>query len=176
MSFFDEVGKKITDVGKGTIQKTKKLADVAKLNSAISEEEQKIKTCYEQIGRVYALKYRENPDPEVADFVKTVVTSEQKIAEYQHSIQEIKGLVPCPRCGSMIDSEAMFCPACGQQMPKKEQPQAASYCISCGAAIVAGQKFCVSCGTPVYKPASPATEQVPQTQEEQAPADTPENV
>ena len=164
MSFFDEVGKKITDVGQGTIQKTKNLADVAKLNSAISEEEQKIKTSYEQIGRVYAVKYRENPDPEVADFVKTVVMSEQKIAEYNRTIQEIKGLIPCPRCGSMVDRESMICPVCGQQMPRKEQPQAAAYCTACGAAIVAGQKFCVSCGTPVYNPASQVTPQETQTQ------------
>lgn len=36
MSFFDEVGKKITDVGQGTLQKTKNMADVAKLNASIS--------------------------------------------------------------------------------------------------------------------------------------------
>lgn len=48
----NKVGKKITDVGQGTIQKTKNMADVAKLNSVISEEEQKIKSTYEQIGQM----------------------------------------------------------------------------------------------------------------------------
>ena len=62
MSFFDEVGKKITDVGQGTIQKTKNMADVAKLNSVISEEEQKIKSAYEQIGQIFVHKYRQNPE------------------------------------------------------------------------------------------------------------------
>lgn len=43
MSFFDEVGKKITDVSQETIQKTRNMADTAKMNSAISDEQQKIK-------------------------------------------------------------------------------------------------------------------------------------
>ncbi|MCI7106682.1 MAG: zinc ribbon domain-containing protein [Lachnospiraceae bacterium] len=149
MSFFDEVGKKITDVSQETIQKTKNMADTAKMNSAIAEEEQKIKLASEQIGRIYVQKYRENPEPEFADYVKQVIIAEQKIAELKHTIQELKGMVSCPQCRAMVDKEAMFCPLCGSAMPKKVQPVVTSYCTSCGAAIVAGQKFCVSCGTPV---------------------------
>ena len=87
MSFFDEVGKKITDVGQGPIQKTKNMADVAKLNSVISEEEQKIKSAYEQIGQIYVQKYRQNPEPDLEAYVRAIVLSEQKIAESNHSIQ-----------------------------------------------------------------------------------------
>ena len=67
MSFFDEVGKKITDVGQGTIQKTKNMADVAKLNSVISEEEQQIKNACEQLGRVHVQQPRQHPDPDSDD-------------------------------------------------------------------------------------------------------------
>ena len=150
MSFFDEVGKKITDVSQETIQKTKNMADVAKLNSVISEEEQKIKNACEQIGRVYVQKYRQNPDPDLEQYVRAIVLSEQKIAESNHSIQELKGMVACSKCGAMVDKDSAFCPACGNAMPVKEKPIVASaFCTSCGAAIVPGQKFCVSCGTPV---------------------------
>lgn len=41
MAFFDEIGKKISQTGQGVVQKTKDMADVAKLNSLISEEEEK---------------------------------------------------------------------------------------------------------------------------------------
>lgn len=150
MSFFDEVGKKITDVGQGTIQKTKNMADVAKLNSVISEEEQKIKSTYEQIGQIYVQKYRQNPEPDLEAYVRAIVLSEQKIAESNHSIQELKGMVACSKCGAMVDKDAAFCPTCGNAMPVKEKTVvAASFCTSCGAAVVPGQKFCVSCGAPV---------------------------
>lgn len=150
MSFFDEVGKKITDVGQGTIQKTKNMADVAKLNSQITDEEQKIKSSCEQIGRIYVQKYRHNPDPDLEAYVKAVVLSEQKIAESNHLIQSIKGMVACSKCGAMVDKDAAFCPSCGNAMPVKDKPiVAAAFCTACGAAIVPGQKFCVSCGTPI---------------------------
>ena len=44
MSFFNNLGQKISDVSQTTIKKTKDLADTAKLNLNISEEERKIDT------------------------------------------------------------------------------------------------------------------------------------
>ena len=49
MSFFNNLGQKISDVSQTTIKKTKDLADTAKLNLNISEEERKIDTANEQI-------------------------------------------------------------------------------------------------------------------------------
>ena len=43
MGFFDDFGKKISSAGQEAIAKTKELADVAKINSSISDEENKIK-------------------------------------------------------------------------------------------------------------------------------------
>jgi hypothetical protein len=42
MSFLNNLGQKISDVSQTTIKKTKDLADTAKLNLNISEEERKI--------------------------------------------------------------------------------------------------------------------------------------
>lgn len=44
MSFLNNLGQKISDVSQTTIKKTKDLADTAKLNLNISEEEHKINT------------------------------------------------------------------------------------------------------------------------------------
>lgn len=46
MSFLNNLGQKISDVSQTTIKKTKDLADTAKLNLNISEEERKIDTAY----------------------------------------------------------------------------------------------------------------------------------
>ena len=65
MSFFDNLGQKLNDVGQTTIKKTKDLADTAKMNLEISEEERKISNAHEQIGKWYAAKYRMQADPEI---------------------------------------------------------------------------------------------------------------
>ena len=44
MSFFDDLGKKLSQAGQTAVQKTKEMADVAKLNSAISDEESGLTT------------------------------------------------------------------------------------------------------------------------------------
>lgn len=62
MSFFNNLGQKISDVSQTTIKKTKDLADTAKLNLNISEEEHKINTAYEQIGKWYVEKHREDAE------------------------------------------------------------------------------------------------------------------
>ena len=46
------------------LKKTKDLADTAKLNLNISEEERKIDTAYEQIGKWYVEKHREDAEEE----------------------------------------------------------------------------------------------------------------
>lgn len=51
MGFFDDFGKKISSAGQEAIAKTKELADIAKINSSISDEENKIKTAYSEIGK-----------------------------------------------------------------------------------------------------------------------------
>lgn len=65
MSFLNNLGQKISDVSQTTIKKTKDLADTAKLNLNISEEERKIDTAYEQIGKWYVEKHRENAEEDV---------------------------------------------------------------------------------------------------------------
>ena len=49
MSFLDQIGKKISDVGQGVAQSTKNFADVTKLNGMISDEEKKIAVLYGNI-------------------------------------------------------------------------------------------------------------------------------
>ena len=53
MAFFDDLSKKITDASTKTIQKGKDLTDVARLNSQISAEENRINTLYGMIGKQY---------------------------------------------------------------------------------------------------------------------------
>lgn len=81
MSFFNNLGQKISDVSQTTIKKTKDLADTAKLNLNISEEERKIDTAYEQIGKWYVEKHREDAEEDVKTWLDAIAVSEARIKE-----------------------------------------------------------------------------------------------
>lgn len=123
MSFLNNLGQKLSDVSQTTIKKTKDLADTAKLNLNISEEERKIETAYEQIGKWYVGKHREDADEEVKTWMDAIAASEAKIKECRENIHQMKGMTICPSCGASVDADAAFCSACGQKMPEKPKPE-----------------------------------------------------
>ena len=112
MSFLNNLGQKISDVSQTTIKKTKDLADTAKLNLNISEEERKIDTAYEQIGKWYVEKHREDAEEDVKTWLDAIAASEARIKECRESIHQMKGVAICPSCGASVDADAAFCSAC----------------------------------------------------------------
>ena len=108
MSFFDDLGKKLSQAGQTAVQKTKEMADIAKLNSAISDEEKRIDDNYLQIGKLYVSLHDAEHE------------AEGKIKGYRQQIKDIKGIVKCEKCGAEVSKDAAFCSACGAPMPKEE--------------------------------------------------------
>lgn len=45
MSLFDDIGRKVTDVGQKTIQKTRDFSDTARFQANISDEKRKLIIC-----------------------------------------------------------------------------------------------------------------------------------
>lgn len=123
MSFLNNLGQKISDVSQTTIKKTKDLADTAKLNLNISEEERKIETAYGKIGKWYVENHREDADEGVKTWIDAIAASEAKIKEYRDNIHQMKGVAICPSCGASVDADAAFCSSCGQKMPEKPKPE-----------------------------------------------------
>ena len=123
MSFFDNLGQKLNDVGQTTIKKTKDLADTAKMNLEISEEERKISNAHEQIGKWYAAKHRMQADPEIQNWMDAIFASEAKIKACRDNLGQIKGETTCPQCGASIAADAQFCPNCGQKIVPQQPAQ-----------------------------------------------------
>lgn len=165
MAFFDDLGKKISQAGQSTMQKTRDMADVAKINMQISDEEKKINDTYLQIGKLYTELHASDSEEAFQGLVQTIADAQGKIKEYQAQIQEIKGVVRCEKCGAEVSKEAAFCLACGMKMPeivpeeteKAEEEgavQAAESvvekkCSNCGAVLGNDALFCSECGTKV---------------------------
>lgn len=119
MSFFDDLGKKISQAGQTAVQKTKEMADAAKLNSAVSDEGKRIEDSYREIGKLYVSLHAADHEADFDAFFSAIQDSESKIKEYKLQLKEIKGVVICEKCGAEVAKEAMFCSACGAPMPKE---------------------------------------------------------
>lgn len=62
-------------------------------------------------------------------------------------------LAACPKCGTVLKPDELFCPECGWKLPVREpaeqQSMEMNFCPECGAKLKAGQSFCASCGARV---------------------------
>lgn len=151
MEFINEIGKKISQTGQKAVKKTKDMADVAKLNSAISGEEKKINETYFQIGQLYFSKYRENAENDFKVLVEQVSHSLSEIEKLKQQIQHVKGIKRCDNCGAEISDNSAFCSGCGAKVPQLEATNISDFikCGNCGNLIKKELKFCTYCGSAV---------------------------
>lgn len=150
MAFFDDLGKKISQAGQSAVQKTKDMTDIARINSAISDEEKKVSNNYHQLGVLYVAKHPADYESDFAELIAGIKASEGKISDYKQQIQNIKGVTRCEKCGAEVSNNAAFCAACGAPVPKPAQSEPeVAYCPACGAMVAKNAKFCAACGTPM---------------------------
>ena len=166
MGFFYDFGKKITEAGQGAIAKAKDFADIAKLNSGISEAEQNINSAYTEIGRLYYEVHQNDYEECFAEQFSTVRALSEKIQELEKQIIDVKGVVKCPNCGAEVPKTASFCAVCGSAIPVQpaaEEPvdQDVKKCPACGEIIKSGASFCMKCGAKIENAEPIADEQAP---------------
>lgn len=117
MAFFDDLGKKLSQAGQSAVQKTKEVADIARLNSAIYDEEKRIDSNYLEIGKLYVALHDAEHEADFGKLVSAIHESENKIRDYKHQIKDIKGVSVCEKCGAEVAVNSAFCSACGAPMP-----------------------------------------------------------
>ena len=152
MGFLDSLSRKVSEAGQKTIEKTKEIADITRLNTMISEEQRVISTTYQKVGKAYVELHRDDPEEAFADMICAIITAEEKVQEYERRIQDIKGMQRCEKCGASVPSGAAFCSSCGATMPKIPPlvPGHFVQCQRCGAEVKEGTRFCTSCGAPMH--------------------------
>lgn len=173
MAFFDNLGKKLTSVSQTAVQKTKDVADIAKINSEISELERTVNNLYYQIGKLYVAKHAADCENDFSGMISSLLEAENRITERRQKIQDIKGVVRCEKCGAEVSAIAAFCSACGAAMPKNQAAninQNLEKCPSCGAMVPKGNRFCTACGKPMLRQTVPEQQQAPDAGSPAAPA------
>lgn len=156
MAFFDNVGKKLSQAGQGALQKTKEMADIARLNSLIADEEKRLNNNYYQIGKLYAQLHSVDCEDCFTTYISAVNESLKKIDDLKAELQALRAVAKCPSCGAEVPTSSMFCNACGTAMPNaadktNAQPADSVKCNNCGAFVNKNMRFCTSCGTPMVQ-------------------------
>lgn len=152
MAFFEQVGKRISDVGEGVVHQTKRLTDIAHLNSAISEKENQIFQLYTAIGRCYYEKHRDDETAEEIEKLREIQKLREEIEQQKEEVKKLKGVVKCPNCGTDVHCDAVFCNMCGTKLVQTEKSievdvPKENACPNCHMPIEEGNLFCRHCGT-----------------------------
>lgn len=173
MAFFDEIGRKITLTGQTAVQKTKDVAEVARLNSSINDEERAIDRAYKEIGKLYISLHSSDYESPFSALIDSVKTSEKKIIALKKQVNDIKKIAHCKNCGAELSSTDTFCSVCGQ----KAEPILSTsdgegvVCRNCGKPVKKGLRFCTECGCKVDDEPKQEKEMSPSPTLSKSPAD-----
>ena len=170
MAFLDDLGKAFSNAG----QKTKDMADIAKCNSQLAEEEKKINNIFFQIGKTYVQLHPQDYEEPLAAYIQAYQESQKQIEDIQSRLKQLRNIVNCPNCGTETSADIAFCSVCGYRFPPKPVavPAGMTRCATCGAFVPQNMKFCTGCGAPMPilatmapavtgAPAAPAAPAVP---------------
>ena len=117
MPFFEDIGKKISNMGQTAVEKTKCSTETLRLNNQIREEQRLCKDLYQQIGQQYAQQYETNPDPAFESLMKQLHDAQERITSYQEQIQIKKAAVSQPQQSAY--STGCCCASCGAPLPRR---------------------------------------------------------
>ena len=179
MPFFEDIGKKISNMSQSAVEKTKCSTETLRLNNQIREEQRFCKDLYQQIGQQYAKQYETNPDPAFEPLMKQLHDAQERIASYQEQIQIKKAAVAqsttqqpvssanncCPSCVAPLPPDSKFCTTCGAKVevaPPESTAPVSRVCPKCGNPLAPDALFCVSCGTKLEDTTETETETPPQ--------------
>lgn len=155
MNYIDNTGKEDLLSAEDAGKSSEAFDDVKKLNSAVAEEEKRIKNSYYQIGKLYVALHPKYYESDFSALYGSIIASLKKIRTIKQRIRKIKGITVCENCGAEVPNDVAFCGACGSPMPKKEVILDKYHvrCDGCGAVVDKNMRFCTSCGKSFFKAA-----------------------
>lgn len=118
MATFDDVKDSLFTAGKEITQKAKDVSEIARLRIDIRTKEDFIDNQFKELGKAYyeARKDAEDVDPEEGNQFIGIEEALAEIARMKDEIQNLKGSIVCPKCGSKMAEGAVFCSKCGAKL------------------------------------------------------------
>jgi len=125
MDILNRVSDTITSASRDIARKTRETAEVARLNSAISGCQDRMKRTYLQIGEMYYMETKGSPYPDYEQLFQVIEECHRQIKGYRETISKVRenneGTVKeftevCPQCGKTVETGAAYCSRCGAKM------------------------------------------------------------
>ena len=89
MAFWDNFEKKATDATANVMSKVKGVSDITRLNSMVTEEENRIKDIYFKIGQTYVKLHGQDNDPGFSGLLNALKASQLKIEKYKQEKERV---------------------------------------------------------------------------------------
>lgn len=121
-SFFNNLGKTISEKSKDATKKAKEMAEIVRLNGQINTEEDKLRKQYQAIGKAYFEAHKADEESVFTDNFREIEEAEAKIAQYKAEVTKLKGVGVCPNCGAEIKLGTLFCSTCGEKLYQAMDP------------------------------------------------------
>lgn len=124
MTFLDNFGKRLSEAAQAAAKKSGELMEVTKINMNITQEEDKIKKLYTNIGKKVYESYLKDPDnyAQFKEECEAIGSHNENIKKMKARILEAKNLRLCSACGEEIGNDVVYCPKCGaKQEPIKQE-------------------------------------------------------
>ena len=111
----DEIRKKLTELGQDAFRNAKKIKDTASLSIDIATEEDRLKSYYSALGKLYYKLHSDSPEEALAEKCSVIEKSEKRLCQMRKQLAAYKGVERCDGCGKEIKNDSVFCPYCGKE-------------------------------------------------------------
>jgi ribosomal protein L40E len=151
-----KIAKTVSDQASVATKKANEALEIAKINSSIKSEQEKIEKIQAEIGKIVLNKFENGEDicPEAIESCKNINAIKELIETLNQKIVIIKNVKVCPNCKAEVVLNAPFCNKCGakQELPVIQEDEVIVEkltCPNCGAKITEETDFCSFCGTKI---------------------------
>lgn len=112
----DEIKRKLSDFGHDALREAIKIKDAASLTIDIATEDDKLKSHYVALGKLYFKLYGDSPDMALEEKCNEIKRSETRLRSMRKQLAAYRGVARCEGCGKEIKGNAVFCPYCGKEV------------------------------------------------------------
>ncbi len=121
MSFINKISEKLSSGATAVSNSTKRMSEIAKLNSKINKNLSDVNNRYTEIGRIVKLELMDKiMHEDVKRLANEIDILLAEVNESREKISDLKGVKVCIECGAQVSRDVAFCPNCGAKQPVVE--------------------------------------------------------
>lgn len=172
MDFFNDLGKKFSNVARSVTEKTKESVEVTRISGDLRSIRNELEQIYTEYGKVCYDVHMGVGSQSAADaLAKHIQNTLERISELNAQRDEMRAVRRCASCGAVQPKDSRFCASCGKRMPEdapvpepEEVAEDAEFCTECGAMKEPESRFCTVCGKS-YEPDASEVEETPEAED-----------